>query len=267
MSVAAGTSGRRGAARVAPHGRDPRLICRVRLEDGRVFAGELPAAKHRAIQLGMLLADSEGFVELTPGTRPPGGKVEVDRRKRPEHFLPGGASSDSRWLHRALRHCERILAGEFCRRRVGEMQEPREEVFVGVTPRSARSGNKEDVKHSRWLWIDIDDPDRLEGLYEFLAERPCQLLISSAGSGGMHAYWRLEQPLAATQVSPRTGELHEPIERANGRLICHLSGDPRCKDRSRVMRLLSVRRAIAVRVSAARSFADAASVKGRGGGR
>ena len=59
------------------------LRCRVRLADGRVFCGELPAWRHRALQLGMLHAQSEGLVELTPGTRPPGGKVEdqpADRR-------------------------------------------------------------------------------------------------------------------------------------------------------------------------------------------
>jgi hypothetical protein len=39
---------------------EPRLACRVRLANGRVVAGLLPAARHRAIQIGMLHADTDG---------------------------------------------------------------------------------------------------------------------------------------------------------------------------------------------------------------
>jgi hypothetical protein len=73
-------------------GRPPRLPCRIRLGDGRVLCGELAPERHRALHLGLLHAESDGLVELTPGTRPPGGKVEIDRRTRREHFLPGGAT-------------------------------------------------------------------------------------------------------------------------------------------------------------------------------
>ena len=93
------------------------------------------------------------------------------------------------------------------------------------------------MSESRWLWVDIYDAGRLEGLYAFLAERPCQLLALTGGSGGVHAYWRLETPLAAVRVDAQTGEFTEPIERANTRLIAHLGGDRKCRDRSRVMRL------------------------------
>ena len=72
------------------------LRCRVRLADGRVFCGELPAWRHRALQLGMLHAESEGLVELTPGTRPPGGKVKINRRTDARHYLPGGAGGNGR---------------------------------------------------------------------------------------------------------------------------------------------------------------------------
>ena len=58
------------------------LRCRVRLADGRVFSGELPATRHRALQLGMLHAQSDGLVELSAGTRPPDGRLEISRRKR-----------------------------------------------------------------------------------------------------------------------------------------------------------------------------------------
>ena len=82
-----------------------RLPCRVRLADGRTFTGNLPARKHRALQLGLLHGESEGLVELTPGTRPPGGKVDIDRRKHACHYLPGGAGATSdEWLERLLEH-------------------------------------------------------------------------------------------------------------------------------------------------------------------
>jgi hypothetical protein len=45
------------------------LRCRVRLADGRVFAGALPPERHRSLHLGLLHADTDGLVELTPGTR------------------------------------------------------------------------------------------------------------------------------------------------------------------------------------------------------
>ena len=241
------------------------LRCRVRLADGRVFCGELPAWRHRALQLGMLHAESEGLVELTPGTRPPGGKVKINRRTDARHYLPGGAGgTDGRWLERLLEHAERIVSGEYAFERFDGG--PREEAFVGVAPRTGPHGSKDAVAHTRFLWLDVDKPDRLPALWDFLAERPCQLLCESAGSGGVHCYWKLTEPLPAERVDERTGELVEPIERANLRLIHALGSDPdgtperrrpACAERSRVMRLLSVGRAITVGVSPARSLADA----------
>ncbi len=112
--------------------------------------------------------------------------------------------------------------------------------------RSAPRGDKHAVCASRWLWVDVDQPGQLHALWAFLAERPCHVLVESGGSGGVHAYWRLEQPLAATRVVEPTGELVEPIERANLRIIHRLGigeggkpnvADPVCAERSRVMRL------------------------------
>lgn len=217
----------------------PRLRCRLRLAEGRVFDGELPAARHRAIQLGMLHSQSEGFLELTPGTRPADGRLELDRRTRAEHFLPAGAEGGERWLERALYHAERIIDGAYARRRLPEG--PREEVFLGVAPRLQRAGGREHVAASRWLWVDVDDPGKLGRLYAFLAERPCHLLVESAGSGGVHGYWKLDRPLEATEVDEQRGEVREPIERANLRLIAALGADRQCRDRGRVLRLAGSR--------------------------
>jgi hypothetical protein len=195
----------------------------VRLADGRVYRGELPAERHRAIQLGMLHADTAELVELTPGTRAPGGKTELDRRRRPEHYLPRGAGGHDGWLHALLEHAERITAGAYATRTFDEG--PREEAFVGVAPRTRPRGGKDAVTHTRFLWVDVDEPGRLGALWALLAERPCHLLVESGGSGGVHAYWKLAKPLLAMRVETRTGEVVEPIERANLRLIHHLGTD------------------------------------------
>ena len=173
------------------------MRCRVRLADGRVFSGELPAERHRALQLGMLHADTRELVELTPGARAPDGKLDVDRRRRPEHYLPGGASGQDGWLEALLGHAGRIVTGAFARELFDGA--PREEAFVGVAPRTQRRGSKDAVAASRFLWVDVDRPGQLPALWAFLAERPCHLLIESGGSGGVHAYWKLSAPLPAVQ--------------------------------------------------------------------
>jgi hypothetical protein len=216
----------------------------VRRADGRVFTRALPPARHRALQLGMLHADTAELVELTPGTRDADGKLELDRRRRPEHYLPGGASGRQGWLEALLEHAEQIVAGRYTGQRL--RGQPREEAFVGVAPRVRHRGDKHAIAHSRFLWVDVDQPGQLPVLWELLAWRPCHLLIESGGSGGAHAYWKLDGPLAATRVEPGTGELIEPIEQAHLRLIHRLGvdehgrpdvADPACKERARVMRL------------------------------
>jgi hypothetical protein len=216
----------------------------VRRADGRVFTGALPPARHRALQLGMLHADTAELVELTPGTRGADGKLALDRRRRPEHYLPGGGSARRDWLEALLEHAEQVVAGRYSRQR--SSGQPREEVFVGVAPRVRHRGDKHAIAHTRFLWVDVDRPGQLPALWELLAARPCHLLIESGGSGGAHAYWRLNEPLAATRVEPTTGELIERIEQAHLRLIHRLGvdehgrpnvADVACRERARVMRL------------------------------
>jgi hypothetical protein len=207
------------------------LRCRVRLPDGRTFTGPLPPERHRALQIGLLHADSDGLVELAAGTRR-NGHLRLTTRRKPDHYLAGGATGQQGWLKRLLelaaRHAERG-----------------DEVFVAPAIRTAPSGDKDAVSCSRWLWVDIDHAGQLHRLWGFLAERPCHLLVQTGGSGGAHAYWKLTQPLPATHTNSR-GEVVEPIERAHLRLIHHLGtdqdgkpnvADPAVKDRSRVLRL------------------------------
>jgi hypothetical protein len=208
------------------------LRCRVRLADGRTFAGALPVQRHRALQIGLLHRDTDGLVELAAGRRHD-GRLQITTRRRVDHYLPGGRAGGKGWLPALLtlaaRHADRG-----------------EEVFLAPAARSAPGGGKDAVASSAWLWVDVDRPGQLHALWAFLAERPCHLLVESGGSGGVHAYWKLERPLAATRVIAGTGELTEPIERANLRIIHHLGtgddgkpnvADPACAERSRVMRL------------------------------
>ena len=209
-----------------------RLRCRVRLADGRTFTGELPAERHRAVQLGLLHEHTDGLVELAAGLRRE-GRLQVTTRRRADHFLPGGKAGGRGWLRALLELAERHAEGG-------------EEVFLAPAVRVAARGEKHAVTQTRWLWVDVDEPGQLPALWALLAERPCHMLIESGGSGGAHAYWRLAEPLPAADTSRDTGEPVEPIERANLRLIHHLGvgadgrpnvGDPACAERSRVMRL------------------------------
>jgi hypothetical protein len=225
------------ATTVAPvrdraHTKREGLGCRVRLADGRVFSGLLIPERHRALQLGVLHEQSGGLVELAAGVRRD-GRLQITTRRRPDHFLPGGGGGGGDWLRALL-----VLAGHHAERG--------EEVFVAPAVRAAARGDKHAVSETRFLWVDVDQPDQLHALWAFLAERPCHLLLESAGSGGVHAYFKLDQPLPATRVIAATGELAEPIERAHLRLIHHLGtgadgkpnvADPACAERSRVMRL------------------------------
>lgn len=209
-----------------------RLRCRVRLADGRIFAGELPPERHRSLQIGILHQDTEGLVELAAGARSD-GRLHITTRRRADHFLPGGRSGGDGWRRALLG-----LAGSHADRG--------EEVFLAPAVRSAPRGDKHAVCASRWLWVDVDQPGQLHALWVFLAERPCHLLVESGGSGGVHAYWKLAEPLPATREVKATGELLEPIEHGNLRIVHRLGldedgkpnvADPACKERSRVMRL------------------------------
>jgi hypothetical protein len=180
----------------------------------------------------MLHARTSGLVELAAGSRRD-GRLHITTRRRTDHFLPGGGAGERGWLEALLE-----LAGRHARRG--------EEVFVAPAARAAARGEKQAVSETRCLWVDVDRPGQLHALWAFLAERPCHMLIESGGSGGCHAYFKLAQPLPATSIVEATGELVEPIERANLRIIRRLGvgedgrpsvADPACAERSRVMRL------------------------------
>lgn len=216
------------------------LPCRIRLPDGRLYEGELPAWRHRRLHLSLLHDRTDGYVEIGRGRRPPGDKTRWSSRDDEDSFLPGGAvdGHEAAWLDRALAHVAAAAA------------RPRTEVAVVPSVRSAPAGTKAAVASTRWLWLDVDLPAALPKLYDLLRERPPHLRVESAGSGGEHAYWKLDRPLPARHVDERTGEVQEWIERAHLRLVRRvgtwaevdgrrklLGADQACVDRGRLMRL------------------------------
>lgn len=215
------------------------LPCRIRLPDGRIYEGELPAWRHRRLHLALLHSASDGYVEIGCGHRPPSGRTWWSSRDDDESFLPGGAvAGESDWLEQALARVATVAA------------RPRTEVAVVPSVRSEPAGTKAAVVATRWLWLDVDLPEALPRLYELLSERPPHLRVESAGSGGEHAYWKLDRPLPAQFVDRRTGEVQEWIERAHRRLVRRVGtwtevdghrrlvgADQACVDRGRLMRL------------------------------
>ena len=109
--------------------REVDLATRIRLADGRIFSGALSPERHCRIHLGLLHADSDGYVEIAAGRRPPGAKLRVTTRKDPGHFLPGGTSGGERWLDALLE----LVANHAARG---------EEVFVAPAVRHARGAEQ-----------------------------------------------------------------------------------------------------------------------------
>ncbi|MGI8729902.1 MAG: hypothetical protein ACR2LK_07920 [Solirubrobacteraceae bacterium] len=223
------------------------LAIKARLRNGELFTERLPATGHRRIHLALLHCATDGYVELAAGPRPPGGKVRFITRKDPVHFLPGGATATAGWL-------EALLELAVRHDRLGD------ELAVAPAVRDARGAAKRHVTHTNWLWIDVDGADQLPEVKRFLRRKPAHLVVESAGSGGVHCYWRLREPLhahpettcpdGARGSGPATaGMTGDMIERAHERLIYALGytwsngtpiptiADRACKDRSRVMRL------------------------------
>ena len=119
----------------------------------------------------------------------------------PSTTCPAAPPADATGSRRCSRTPSRSSPAPTPRRRAGAG--PREEAFVGVAPRiQPRAATSTRSPHSRFLWVDVDEPGELPALWALLAERPCHLLIESGGSGGAHAYWKLAEPLAATRLEP-----------------------------------------------------------------
>jgi hypothetical protein len=100
------------------------------------------------------------------------------------------------------------------------------DVYVAAAVRARRDGSKRGVDHSWVLWADCDSPLSEMKLIKF--EPPPTLIVNSGG--GMHAWWRLEEPLPAEQIEPALRKLQQT-----------LGADSTAVDMARVLRLLGTR--------------------------
>ena len=148
------------------------LRCRVRLADGRMFSGELPAVRHRALQLGMLHADSDGLVELAAGRRRD-GRLRSPPASEPTTSCPGGPAGTATGWARLL-----ALAEQSRRAAARRCSSP-------PPCATSRAATRTRSPTRAALWIDVDRPGQLPALWALLASTPCHLLIESGGSGGV----------------------------------------------------------------------------------
>jgi hypothetical protein len=172
----------------------------VRGRDGRESDLQYTPEEHRELHLEFLHGASRGYVEVAAGRRSSDGKLDIYTRKWRDHFVAAGHNGEAGWQRAALALAERH----------GELGE---ELFLGVAQRTLPDGNKPAVRWSHWLWVDVDGSQNLGRLQALLERKPAHLLVESAGSGGLHAYWRLIEPLPARQIRCPDGRLiTNPLE-------------------------------------------------------
>jgi len=166
------------------------LRCRVRLADGRSFAGELPPERHRSLQIGMLHENGDGLVELAAGARRD-GRLQIATRRRADHFLPGGSAGEKEWLKDLLdlaaRHAERG-----------------EEVFLAPAVCSHPAGEKQAVTASRWLCCGSTS----------ISQASCTRCGRSWPSARATCWWSRAAPEAFTRTGSSSGR--SPLFAAGG---------------------------------------------------
>ena len=203
------------------------LPCRVRLADGRVFRGALPrrapprapardaARRHRrarrahARHAPRRRAARASTAAAGPSTTCPAAPAATRAGCARCSRTPSGSSPAPTRTHvcRRTARARRCSSASRRARRAARRQGRRRRTRAGCG--STSTGPSGSTRCGR-----------------FLAERPCHLLIESGGSGGVHAYWQLAEPLPATRPDSRSGEqVVEPIERAHLRIIHALGVD------------------------------------------
>lgn len=192
-----------------PGGGGPPERCRVIDPDGRVREVVLSADEHVALFHRSLYEGVEDLVEVAAAVRREGEPLRFRSRWNPGRFLP-------------VADRERFVS------LVARLRAAGLEVFAGPSSRSRPEPGRAAVKGGRVAWVDVDRPAELGRLRGF-RRRP-HLVVRSGGSGGVHAYWRLDRELPG-----------EELEAVNRKLCARLGGDPSCVDRARIMRVPGTR--------------------------
>ena len=180
----------------------------------------------------MLHRRTDGLVELAAGTRRD-GRLLITTRRRADHFLPGGRAGGERWrealLELAARHADRG-----------------EEVFLAPAARSRARGESTRSARAAVCGSTSTSPASCTRCGRSSPSGPATCWSARAARAAPTPTGSSTEPLPATRVDEATGEVVEPIERANLRLVHALGvgadgkpnvADPACAERSRVMRL------------------------------
>ena len=110
-------------------------------------------------------------------------------------WRPAGGAMRRRWFDAGTPNAAAMAATVLCQQG---------DVYVGCAPRARRSGGKDAVERGWVVWVDCDSAEAVAALDRF---EPQPAIVVRTSARGLHAYWPLEQPLAAAE-----------LERANRRL-------------------------------------------------
>ena len=156
-----------------------------------------PPARHRALQLGLLHADTRRARRAhARHPRAPTARSPSTAAGAPSTSCPAAPAATRAGCARLLAHAERIVAGAYAAPGAGER--PGEEVFVGVAPRAAAApATKRRRRRARaGCGSTSTGPTGSTRCGRSWPSGPCHLLIASGGSGGVHAYWKLDRAAA-----------------------------------------------------------------------
>ncbi|CAB4897585.1 MAG: hypothetical protein F2825_00535 [Actinobacteria bacterium] len=198
---------------------DPPLPIAVRLPDGTVSQGEVPASVHRRQHLGFLASrvDPDDWVELAAGPRDPEQGWYFVTRRKPEGFLPGGRGrTDQRWLQQACQTADGHVARSM-------------EMSVSYASRHTPAGTRDAVRGAQLLWADDDHRDDGNPACDAFCEQfPPHLIVASGG--GRHLAWLLERFVDCAALA----DLQE-------RMALTVDGDPAAARPEAVLRLAGTR--------------------------
>ncbi len=178
-----------------------------------------------------------GYLQILAGARPAGKLIEI-------RYAPGQGGTRQMFVA-----AHRVDLAAAAIRSLAEHPD----VYVGVLLRTRRAGGRDAVAGSHLAWVDIDQPNAVQRIQEF--DRTPSMIVATGSRGHCHCYWQLER-----EIPP------EQLVAANRRLAHRLGGDLATVDPARILRALSVWRAVAAGVVPACLLVDA-SLTDRGGQR
>lgn len=180
---------------------------KVRMANGQIKEG--PLSPRRQARLYSLIVHSEqfGMVEAIRATRPEGGK-RLTFPHRPQDQGDVWLSADNP-----------DELGSFV-----EAYRDDYELFVTPATFETMTPGYAGVAGSKVAWIDQDEPDKVELLRQF-PHRP-HMVVTTGGSGGVHAYWRLAYPVGRDEIGV-----------VNRKLVLELDADRAAHNPGRILRV------------------------------